>query len=423
MKSLPILLKNPNILLIGAGKVAFQKAKVLKNNFIDFKIIAKDISEDIKKLNLNIKNKKVVIDDLDNFNIIIDASGNKEVKDILLLEKNKRFLFLNIVDEPKYCDFYFSSLLQYGKLKIAISSDGASPKTTQFIRDKIETVIPNNIDNFLDIKQIERENKIIDTESTKRELAQLNKGKVYLIGCGTGDVELLTLKAYKLIKTLDILFTDYLIGEEILKIIPKTTQIITVGKKKGFHSVKQDDINKLLLEYAKKGINIGRLKSGDPYIFGRGSEEAEFLIKKNISVEIVSGISSSIVAPTSAGIPVTARGYASGVSIVSAHLQGNKINLDWINLLKMENHTVVVLMGLSRVKEIVKKALEIAINKNKLVAIISNATRQNQKIVTSTIENLIYISKNIERPAILVFGDVVKLSTILPNYINRKKVV
>jgi siroheme synthase len=165
----------------------------------------------------------------------------------------------------------------------------------------------------------------------------------------------------------------------------------------------------MLLHEVKKGKIVGRLKAGDPYIFGRGGEEALFLIENRVQVEVIPGISSSI----SFGLPPTHRGLASGFSVVSAHLNGNRVNLDWIPLLKMRNHTLVVLMGLSRIPEIVETALKIGVSKEVPVAIISNISRVEESRVFTNLENLEANSKGVPRPAILVFGDVVHLAEAL----------
>lgn len=251
-------------------------------------------------------------------------------------------------------------------------------------------------------------------ESKKIRSTYMNqKAKVYLIGCGLGDIELLTLKAYKTIQEVDVVLYDYLISDEIMSIVPENTKKIFVGKKKDFHSKSQEEINQLIIKYANQGLKVARLKSGDPFVFGRGAEELITLANKKIPTEVIPGISSSISGCSTAGIPITARGYASGFTVVSAHLKGNSVNLDWIDLLKKENHTVIVLMGLSRIKEIVKESIHLDISQDKLCAIVSNASRINQTVVTSSLRNLEIISKDIQRPAILVFGDVVKLHKIL----------
>lgn len=249
-----------------------------------------------------------------------------------------------------------------------------------------------------------------------------NMAQVYLVGCGVGDVELLTLKAYKIIQNVDIVLYDHLISDAIMELVPKTTHKVYVGKQKGSHSKSQEEINELILHYANDGLQIARLKSGDPFVFGRGAEELEELLLSGIKTEVIPGISSSIAAPLLANIPVTARGYASGFSVVSAHLRGNRVNLDWIHLLHLKNHSVVVLMGLSRVNEIVQEAMNQHVNPELPCAIISNASAKNQKTLISPLKNLQSIAQDAMRPAILVFGEVIhykeKIEAIQNSFTN-----
>ncbi len=235
--------------------------------------------------------------------------------------------------------------------------------------------------------------------------------QVYLVGCGLGDPELLTLKAYKIIQSVDVILYDNLISDEIMALVPQKIEKIYVGKKKGYHSKSQKDINNIILHYTSKNLSVARLKSGDPFVFGRGAEELLFLLKRGISTEVIPGISSSISAPLLANIPITARNYASSFSVVSPHSKGNSLNVEWVDLLKRKNHTIIVLMGLSRIPEIINEANKLNIERNKPCAIISNASRPNQKIVKTTLEKLEEASQQMQRPSILVFGDVVNIFT------------
>ncbi|MCX7798577.1 MAG: uroporphyrinogen-III C-methyltransferase [Melioribacter sp.] len=414
INSLPVLLRNPKILLIGGGSVALQKAKVLLENNIDFSIVAEKISDELKNYQVPYKQKKFEKKDADNFNIIINATGNKDVSEIIKEIKKERFVLVNTVDVPEECDFYFSSLLIYKNLKIAVSSDGASPTITQIVRDKIKQFLPSKLGELAERKLYERINSKINIEKTKEETLKLF-GKVYIIGCGIGAVDFLTLRAYQALQNIDIAFYDHLIDEEIINLIPKNAKKIYVGKCKGKHSLSQDEINNLLLEFAVKGLRVGRLKNGDPFIFGRGAEEAEFLLKNNIEVEIIPGISSALAAPLSAGIPPTHRVCSSSVSIVTGHLTGGIFDDSWIELLKRKNHTTIVLMGLTQAENIVNYALNYGVDEKLPVAIVSNAGRKNQKVFTTELKNLISVAKEADSPAVLIFGDVVNYTYILPH--------
>ncbi|CAA6818980.1 MAG: Uroporphyrinogen-III methyltransferase (EC [uncultured Sulfurovum sp.] len=404
--TLPILLKDPTILLIGGGNVALQKAQVLHENNIDFRLISKEFNEEILTLCQDVIQKKFKLMDIGKDSIIIDATGNEKIAKKLLRYKKNHDILLNVVDVPHLCDFYFMALTKNRPLQIAVSSNGASPTAAQYFRDECEALIPKNISEYLEKKQQQRDNNMINIEETNQELERL-KSKVYLVGCGLGDPDLLTLKAYRIIQQADVVLHDNLISDEIMVLVPEATTKIYVGKKKGHHSKSQHDIHETILEYTAKGLTVARLKAGDPFIFGRGAEELLFLNEHNIPCEVIAGISSAISAPLVAGIPITARDYASSFSVVSPHSKGNSLNLKWIDLLQRENHTVVVLMGLSRIPEILAEATRQNVPNTMPCAIISNASRPNQKVATCTLETLEEASKGMLRPSILIFGDVV----------------
>ena len=262
--------------------------------------------------------------------------------------------------------------------------------------------------------------KIIQNYSAESNKSfSVRKGKVYLVGCGLGDVEQLTLKAYRIIKEAQIVLYDHLITDEILALIPEGTRKIYVGKPQKSRTISQDRINDLIVDYASQGYSVARLKSGDPYIFGRGAEEALYLGERGYEVDVIAGISSSISGPACAGIPPTARGYAASFSVVSAHLKDDKFNADWLALLTIPNHTTVVLMGLSLVSAIRRAALKSGVAKNLPVAIISNASRPEQKSVVTTLSGLTKAAKTVEGPAVIVFGNVVKLHGKLPEFVSQ----
>lgn len=420
MGSLPILLTKPEILLIGGGKIALHKARILLKNNVPFTLIAPQICAELLNLDLPVQQRELCAKDLNHVQIIVDATGNPNVAKLVMREKKQRDFLFNCVDQPDLCDFFFSSLLNYGDLKIAVSTDGCSPTIGQVVRDKIAALIPDNIQLLVEKKVEERKRGDINKSASKEQCNKLFS-TVYLIGCGPGDVEMLTLKAYRTIQQMDVVLYDHLITQEVLDLIPQQTQCISVGKQKGEHSFRQEQINEMIFEQAKSGLKIARLKSGDPYIFGRGAEEAEYLIKRGIRVEVISGISSAIAGPGGAGIPPTARGYATNMSIVSAHLAGNRINTDWLPLLKIPNHTTIVLMGLSFATHIAQMAIDSEVSRTTPVAIIANASRPNQQVLITDIEHLPETAKQALRPAIIVLGEVVNLHEILNNIADSQQ--
>ena len=226
---------------------------------------------------------------------------------------------------------------------------------------------------------------------------------VYLVGAGPGDPELLTLKAYKLLRKADVVLYDALVGEEILEIIPERTKKIFVGKRKGNHHKTQGEINELLERYAYKYRTVVRLKGGDPFIFGRGGEELLYLTSKGIKVEVIPGVSSFYAAPELFGIPLTTRDVASTFAVIPGH----GANVDWNSLRGID--TLVFLMGVSKRKEIARRLLEIGKSPSLGVAFISNAYRKGQKLTLTTLGELVENPPFVETPAVMVVGLVVNI--------------
>jgi len=175
METLPILLKNPSIILIGGSQVALHKAQVLLNNNIDFSIIAAKVCRELVELNVPLKIKNLDLNDLDNAHIVIDATGNPAVSKLILKKKVQQNILFNCVDQPDLCDFYFCSLLTYGNLKIAVSTEGSSPTIGQVVRDEIAAIIPEEIEQLLKKKQQERIQGIIDATATREQCHRLFK--------------------------------------------------------------------------------------------------------------------------------------------------------------------------------------------------------------------------------------------------------
>ena len=238
-------------------------------------------------------------------------------------------------------------------------------------------------------------------------------GKVYLVGAGPGDSKLITLRAVELLQKADVVLYDRLVSKKIISMIPKGSQKIYVGRAVGDDTTHQDTTNDLMLKYAKLKKNIVRLKGGDPIIFGRGGEEAEFLKSHKVRFEIVPGITSGIGSATYAGIPLTHRKHASSVVFVTGHEDPEKKKeaVKWKRLAKSVD-TIVIMMGLSRIDEICKQLVEGGRDKNTPVAVIQNGTTSKQKMVTGNLSNIGKLVKQnkISPPTNIIIGNVVDLS-------------
>jgi uroporphyrin-III C-methyltransferase len=238
-------------------------------------------------------------------------------------------------------------------------------------------------------------------------------GKVFIVGAGPGDPKLITLKAVEAIKSSDVVLYDRLVSKQIVSMIPKRSQKMYVGRDVGDDYKHQDTTNDLMVKFAKKNKNVVRLKGGDPFIFGRGGEEAEFLRKHKVKYEIIPGITSGIGSAEYSGIPLTHRDYASSVVFVTGHEDAKKTKniVEWKKLAKSVD-TIVIMMGLSRIGIISERLVSGGLDKNTPVAVIQNGTTSEHKMIKGTLAN---ISKKIndakiKPPAIIIVGKVVRLA-------------
>lgn len=234
------------------------------------------------------------------------------------------------------------------------------------------------------------------------------RGTVYLVGAGPGDPELLTVKAYQLLRSCDVVIYDYLVNPDILDQLPSGIERIYVGKIGGGSQTPQSEINSLLIAYALKGQSVVRLKGGDPFLFGRGAEEAEVLQAAGIPFQVVPGISSALAVPAYAGIPLTHRGYSSSVAIITG-ASGTSGNYQSINSAAAD--TLVILMGIKHLQEIAMDLIANGRSAETPVAIIRWGSYQGQETWTGTLRSIGRLAQEerVRAPAVIVIGEVVKL--------------
>ncbi|WP_368780802.1 uroporphyrinogen-III C-methyltransferase [Alicyclobacillus fastidiosus] len=239
-------------------------------------------------------------------------------------------------------------------------------------------------------------------------------GRVFLVGAGPGDPGLLTLKAKSVLERADVVVYDRLVSQPILHIAPDTAEMIYVGKSTDHHTLPQREIDALLVQKAKAGHTVVRLKGGDPFIFGRGAEEAEALRAHGVPYEVVPGVSSVTAAPAYAGIPLTHRTLAAGFHVVTGHECLQSTGTPW-ELLARSSQTVVILMGMGNLREIADRLVQFGRAGDTPVAVVHMGTTPEQETVVGTLESIadIVAQRGIEPPAVIVVGDVVKLHSLL----------
>ncbi len=247
------------------------------------------------------------------------------------------------------------------------------------------------------------------------------QGKVFIVGAGPGDPELLTLRALRLMRQAEAVVYDRLVGKDILALIPASAQRIYAGKKSGNHSLPQDEINRLVLGLARRGMKVVRLKGGDPFIFGRGGEELQFIAEHGIPFEVVPGVTAASGAACYAGIPLTHRDYAQACVLVTGHPREGGRELAW-SMLARPAQTVVIYMGLGQIREICAGLIEHGRGHDTPVAVVERATTDAQRVILGTLRTIAgkCTRSKVRSPSLIIVGEVVSLHSKLSWFVPAK---
>ncbi|HEY8571010.1 uroporphyrinogen-III C-methyltransferase [Phenylobacterium sp.] len=238
---------------------------------------------------------------------------------------------------------------------------------------------------------------------------RVRPGAVWLVGAGPGDPELLTIKALKALQRADVVVHDGLVSDEILDLAPEGARRISVAKRKSRHTYAQDEINRMLVAFAQDGLNVVRLKGGDPFIFGRGGEELEACREAGVECHVVPGVTAALAAGASAGAPLTHRGSAQAVTFVTGHAAHGEPDLDWESLAR-SNHTVVIYMGLSTAPAIAARLMAAGRDGATPALIVVNASRADERRVKTTLGGLGEAASALSGPALLIVGEAMALA-------------
>ncbi len=244
----------------------------------------------------------------------------------------------------------------------------------------------------------------------------MRRGEVYLVGAGPGDPGLITVRGLELLQQADAVVYDSLANPELLKKAPPNAEMLDVGKRGGQHKAEQDEINQILLDKASLGMSVVRLKGGDPFLFGRGGEEAEFLRRSGVKVHVVPGVSASLAVPALAGIPVTHRTVSSSVTIVTGHEGAHKDAewLDWAALAR-GGGTLVIMMGMSNIGRNMRRLMEGGVEADAPVAVVQDGSSKEQKVLVTTVSRAAEEceKEKMGSPAVIVVGSVVNVRSML----------
>jgi len=438
----PIFLKvegNP-VLVVGGGKVAEQKVKGLLDVKAKVTIVAPRITSLLETLvsenQIALLQREYQPGDVKGFILAIASTNNPDVHREIFDDAAAYNIPVNVVDVPELCNFYLASVFQNGDLKVAVSTNGKSPTLGKVIRDRIASEFGKGYPELLETlgelrpsvlsiyAEADKRKSVFETivadELNRRSLpnSQTNKnapsagshrtGKVYLIGAGPGDPELITVKGLRLLKDADVVVYDALASFELLSSTKEECEKIFVGKRSGGHYVEQEEINLLLVKKAGAGKNVVRLKGGDPFVFGRGGEELKSLREAGIDAEIVPGITAGTGVPSSIGIPLTDRDMSSNVVFVTGSENPAKENtIDWKSVAAID--TIVVYMGIKNLVHITAKLSEAGRDGRTPAAVIFGGTTSTEIVVEGTLQTIGTKAREVETdaPGIVIIGDVV----------------
>ncbi len=447
MNYLPIFadVRNKLCLVVGGGEVAKRKAGVLLDAGAKVRVVAPQIDDELAgQKNVESVVARFEASHLDGATLVIAATNEREVNKLVSGLAQARNIPVNVVDDPELCSFIMPAILDRSPLMVAFSSGGASPVLTRLLRGKLETIIPQNYSRLAAFAERFRElvktrvtnpakrrifwenalegvvaEKVLtgDESSAEAMLQQMlssedniQRGEVYLVGAGPGDPDLLTFRALRLMQKADVVVYDNLVSKPIVEMTRRDAQRIFVGKKRDDHTLRQEEINELLVRLAKEGKRVLRLKGGDPFIFGRGGEEIETLAAENIPFQVVPGITAASGVASYAGIPLTHRDYAQSCMFVTGNLKDGTMNLDWAALSRPKQ-TVVVYMGLHGLNTLCAKLIEHGMPQDTPIAIVQQGTTQNQRVITGTLATLPGIAEREkpQAPTLIIVGGVVTL--------------
>ena len=455
MDYLPLFfdLKQRPVLLVGGGDVALRKARLLTRAGAHITLIAHRVLPELQEM-LALHQGQVLIGEyhpelLDDKVLVLAATDDEMLNERIHYDAIARNVPVNVVDSPKLCTFVFPAIVDRSPIVIGISSGGQSPVLARLLRAKLETWIPSGYSRLGQLVGRFREKvkahfgsvnerrvfweSVLQGQVAERVFAGRDAeaealldeqircgnaghqvGEVYLVGAGPGDPELLTFKALRLMQQADVVLYDRLVSPQVLDLCRRDADLIYVGKQRDNHAVPQEGINQLLIDHAREGKRVVRLKGGDPFIFGRGGEELELLKQAGIPFQVVPGITAASACSTYAGIPLTHRDYAQSVKFVTGQLKNRTTELNYAELVQ-PNQTIVFYMGLHTLESLCKGLVDHGKPEHTPAAIVSRGTAEDQQVLVGTLASLpqLQAKAQLPAPAIVIVGEVVELQSQL----------
>lgn len=433
------------VLVVGGGEVAARKIGLLQRAGAEVRVVAQSLTaplfEQHRSGRLAWIARAFAPEQLDGVFLVIAATDDAALNAAVFQAADRRHLLVNVVDDQPKCSFIFPSIVDRSPLMVAISSGGQAPVLARLLREKLESLLPAALGDMTRIagawrgrvkqrlhavrdrrrfwerlftgrfvNQVAAGETAQAEESLRRQLEQPQEtcGEVALVGAGPGDAGLLTLRGLQLLQQADVVLYDYLVSDEVLELARRDAEKICVGKRAAAHSLPQDEINRRLVQLATRGKRVVRLKGGDPFIFGRGGEEAQQLADAGIDFQVVPGITAAAGVTAYAGIPLTHRDYAQSVLFVTGHCRPDGDALDWSTLAR-GRQTLAIYMGALKAADISRQLIAHGRAADTPAAVIGRGTRHDQQVRTGTLQQLDALAHDAPMPALLVIGEVVAL--------------
>ncbi len=447
MKLFPVFtdLTDRTVLVVGGGNVAARKVQALLRSRARVRVGAPSLNPSLSALKQN--NAIEHIDGefdaswIDGVWLVVAAVDDADINQRVAAAADAKCCFVNVVDDAALSTFHVPAIVDRSPLIIAISSGGAAPMLARWVRERLEILFDHSLGAMANLLERKRSSirarhrdladrrgfyeRILnssvwsrlragDSAGAAREFERVldrkisNKGSVILVGAGPGDAGLLTLRALRALNEADVILYDRLVSKEVIDLARRDAERIEVGKSVGEdHDATQLRIHALMLDHAQAGRRVVRLKGGDPFIFGRGGEELEFLRTNGIDYEVVPGLTAAVACAAYAGVPLTHRDHSQSVRFVTAHGQSSLDTIDWASLAQ-ERQTLALYMGVAQLEPLRAQLLAHGRSGTTPFALIENGSTKSQRVVAGTLDELVELARqhDVRAPALLIVGEV-----------------
>jgi len=458
MDYLPIFMKLQQQIcwVIGGGTIAARKASLLLEAGATVTVIAPGTKNEMARLIeqgrchwLEHAFADADLESLPKPKLIIAATDDRQTNQAVYQWGESQGILVNVADQTDLCRFILPAIIDRAPLTIALSTGGRSPVLARILKAKLEAMIPAGFGRLTELlgqfrDQVKSKLTTVEkrkdfwestltpslieqsaqgdmqaaaqyiqqqlSNATNTDQTETHRGEVYLIGAGPGDPELLTLKAHRFLQQADVVVYDKLVAPEIINLARREAERLFVGKSRGNHTLPQDQINHKLIELARQGLKVARLKGGDPYVFGRGGEEMAALQQQGIRATVIPGITAAVGCAASSGIPLTHRDYAKSVSFITGHKKAGAFEEVDYGRLADAGDTMVFYMGLHNAPKISAGLLAKGMAADTPVALIENGTCPQQKVWISDLQNFpnTIMEQSVQSPALILIGEVIK---------------